>query len=342
MLKYFQHILPQYGNTISDTQHVYEYVSDELAFFIVIDNNKYKKVIGSCRYFNNTSREDALKEVGILARLMTVKNILAETGYGGGKSFIYYNTLPRNEMLKKYAEALNELNGRYYVTNDLGISLYDIDIIRGFSPFCKGLIYNGEPIPATAYGVYLAMTAAAQYIFEDKSLSGKSVSIQGIGDCGYPLSQFLTNDNCNLYISEIDDEKKKKLSCRYANVFGDFATEDVDIISPNAIGDVINHKNIDKIKAKLICGAANKQLSDNNLDIVLHNKGILYIPEMLCGFAGMIDLICEGPNYSKDYVLKAVENVMYKKVGHFIETAIQNNCSVLTCVNEYIKQKVLS
>lgn len=55
------------------------------------------------------------------------------------------------------------------------------------------------------------------------------------------------------------------------------AQEDVDIVSPCALGMSLNSATIPTIKAKIVCGAANNQLQDDSKhDVELQQRGIAY------------------------------------------------------------------
>ena len=65
--------------------------------------------------------------------------------------------------------------------------------------------------------------------------------------------------------------------------------EDVDVISPNAGGGVITRWKVNEIRAWAICGGANNILAGSDVAKVLHEKGILYIPDFLSSAGWMID-----------------------------------------------------
>lgn len=342
-MKKFIYQYNTYNNTEADSVCVYEYDTPQLKFFIAIDNTDNGPAVGACRFINGTPRETALIEVCKMARTMTEKNIIAGLPYGGGKAFIYHSGLDKMKMLKVFAEVLNELNGMYYTTNDIGTSIDDMDYIRQSSPYAKGIKHEGVVVPATAYGVYLALKVAAKHVFGTSELKGRNVALQGVGSVGLPMLEFLLRDGCNVIVDDINKTLLAQLKKEYSFVEAtkDFATYDVDIIVPCAIGGVINHSNIENITAKLIVGGANNQLADNEIDDLLFNKGILFIPDMLANYGGMIDLYCEGPNYCQEYVFEHIQPIC-QKVEHFINEASIKGISVNKCLNEWVRNKVLN
>ena len=57
---------------------------------------------------------------------------------------------------------------------------------------------------------------------------------------------------------------------------------EVDAVCPCATGAILNPETIPRIKAKIICGAANNQLLNLRTDdLLLQKQGITYLPDFL-------------------------------------------------------------
>ncbi|PSR27033.1 MAG: leucine dehydrogenase, partial [Sulfobacillus benefaciens] len=61
-----------------------------------------------------------------------------------------------------------------------------------------------------------------------------------------------------------------------------------DVFSPCALGGVIRRENLAQLNTKIICGSANNQLWDANLDVSLRERGILYAPDFIVNAGGAI------------------------------------------------------
>ena len=93
--------------------------------------------------------------------------------------------------------------------------------------------------------------------------------------------------------------------------------QDVDILSPCAIGGIFNDENIPKLKCKYIWGSANNQLKASSqeeeirLANILADRGIFYQVEWWHNTAGVI---CGAEEYlwdgTYDTLLKKIEAVM--------------------------------
>lgn len=69
----------------------------------------------------------------------------------------------------------------------------------------------------------------------------------------------------------------------------------VDVVSPNATGGVLNANTIPTIRAPLICGAANNQLADDKTDDGrIAARGLLYVPDFLANRMGIVTCADEG------------------------------------------------
>lgn len=54
-------------------------------------------------------------------------------------------------------------------------------------------------------------------------------------------------------------------------------------------GAVLNHETIPTIKAAIVCGAANNQLAAVSDADLLHQRGILYVPDFICNRMGVVN-----------------------------------------------------
>jgi leucine dehydrogenase len=65
---------------------------------------------------------------------------------------------------------------------------------------------------------------------------------------------------------------------------------DCDILSPCALGGILNRETIPRVKAKIIAGGANNQLASASDGDELHRRGILYAPDFVASAGGVIAL----------------------------------------------------
>ena len=79
---------------------------------------------------------------------------------------------------------------------------------------------------------------------------------------------------------------------------------EADLFAPCALGGVINDETIPRLKAPIVAGATNNQLTALRHGEALHARGILYAPDYVINAGGVIDIAHEGPDYNPDKVLE--------------------------------------
>ena len=67
--------------------------------------------------------------------------------------------------------------------------------------------------------------------------------------------------------------------------------ERADIYAPCALGNEFTPENENEIQAKIICGAANNQLTDPAIAERFRKKGILYLPDYVVNAGGLINAV---------------------------------------------------
>ena len=90
------------------------------------------------------------------------------------------------------------------------------------------------------------------------------------------------------------------------------------------MGATINDNTVNKIKAKVIAGAANNQLANENTHgLILQDRGILYAPDFLINAGGIINVYAELANYGKAEIMTKTENI-YNTTLEIIDYAVKN------------------
>jgi leucine dehydrogenase len=67
----------------------------------------------------------------------------------------------------------------------------------------------------------------------------------------------------------------------------------VDVLAPCALGNILTSSTIPKIKAKVIAGAANNQLSTPADGLRLAQRDVLYAPDYVINAGGIISVAAE-------------------------------------------------
>ena len=286
--------------------------------------------------WNYSTEEEGLKDVLRLSKAMSLKSSLAGLNAGGGKAVIIGDLKLKNQnFIKKYASFINDINGKYWTAQDVNISSQDMIWMKDVTPFVVGMPEEqgglGDSSHPTAYGVYLGMKAASKFVYGTDSLEGKKIALQGIGKVGAKLIEYLTKENANIYVSDINKEILKNITDKYkVSTFknSELYSMELDIFSPCALGAILNSESIKKLKCKIVAGAANNQLEDDKIhDIELKEKNIIYVPDFLINAGGVISVYHEQiQDLSKEKVFGMTENI-YSKVEDVLKLSSENDIS---------------
>lgn len=267
---------------------------------------------GGMRRWTYDTVGDVLIDGLRLARGMTHKNALAGLWWGGGKGIMAAGTGTDDRALNyaDYGRFITSLNGCYITAEDVGTSVEDMAAIFSTTRFSTcippSVGGSGNPSEPTARGVVRGMEAGIAHLGMG-TLEGKSVAVQGLGHVGGPLCSMLAERGVARIVgADIDADTVAGISLPGVELDlrvverGDNAIlgENVDVVSPNATGGVLNASTIPTIRAPLVCGAANNQLGDDSTDDRrLADAGILYLPDFLVNRMGIVTCADEASGY---------------------------------------------
>ncbi len=272
-----------------------------LKAIIVLDDSTFGPAAGGTRLMAYPDEEAALTDALRLAQGMTRKCALAQAGVGGAKAVIICDPKNKTEaMLRSYGRFVEKLNGTFLTGNDVNISFSDAQIIAEETQYALGASNKlGTSSPVTAHGVFVGMRACVKALYQQETMEGLTVAIQGLGAVGFALAQELHNAGAKLIVSDINQEVlKKTVECFGATIVqGDeIYSAEADIFAPCALGAILNPNTIPKLKCKLVCGAANNQLLSSKDGDDLYAKGILYAPDYVVNAGGAIYVRVERTN----------------------------------------------
>lgn len=320
-----------------------------LKAIIGIHNTVLGPALGGTRMWKYSNEWEALNDVLRLSRGMTFKSAISGLNLGGGKAVIIGDSkLDKTpEMMIRFGQFVNSLSGKYITAEDVGTTTADMDLIRDVTPYVTGISEerggSGNPSPVTAYGVYMGMKAAAKHQFGSDNLAGKKVLVQGTGHVGETLIDFLTKEGALVQISDINEARMQEVGAKYgAKIFAgtDVYTADVDIYAPCALGATVNDETIGKLKAKVIAGAANNQLANENIHgKMLQERGILYAPDFLINAGGIINVYGEIANYGKEEALRRTQNI-YNTTLEIFSFAEANNITTHQAALSIAQQRI--
>ncbi len=265
---------------------------------IAIHDTTLGPALGGMRMLPYASEDEALFDVLRLAKGMTYKSAIADTGLGGGKSVIIGDSKKKSpELFKAMGRFVDSLGGRYITAEDMNIGIPDLEIVRTETRWVSGLSResgsSGNPSPYTAWGCLQGMRAVLQEVWGSDDFRGKRILLQGVGAVGGRMAELFKERGAHVIICDINAERVKELQKKHGfEAVPDEGHESVpcDVYSPCARGATLNDETIPKLRCKAVAGCANNQLREPRHADMLRARGILYAPDYVINAGGIINV----------------------------------------------------
>lgn len=264
------------------------------------------------------------EEVKALSMWMTLKCGIVDLPYGGGKGGVTCDpremSMGELERLSRgYVRAVSQIVGPTKdipapdVFTNAQIMAWMMDEYSRIDEFNSPGFITGKPLVlggsqgrdrATAQGVTICINEAAKKVGID--MTGARVVIQGFGNAGSFLAKFLSDqgakvigisdaygalhDPNGLDIDYLLDRRDSfgTVTTLFENTISnqDLLELDCDILVPAAIENQITSDNAHNVKATIVVEAANGPTTTEATKI-LHDRGILLVPDVLASAGGV-------------------------------------------------------
>ena len=266
-----------------------------------------------------------LNEVKALAMWMTWKCAIAGIPFGGAKGGVSVDPKQHSKgeierMTRRYASEILPLIGpeRDIPAPDMNtneeIMAWIMDTYSSNKGYSVPGIVTGKPVSiggslgrggATSRGVMFMIFSTLKKLA--MGIDEVSVAIQGFGKVGGFAAQLLHDSGCRviavsdahggLYREKgLDPEAITRHLKEAGTVVGYENAEPIsneellelqcDVLVPAAIEGVITVKNADKVKAKVVCEAANGPITFEG-DKILNDNGLFVVPDILANSGGV-------------------------------------------------------
>jgi len=284
--------------------HLFSDSTSGMRAIIAVHSTALGPSSGGVRFWHYADARAAITDALRLSRGMSYKSAMAGLPIGGGKGVILADrpgARPSEAVLAAFGDAIESLGGRYITAEDVGLSEAGMQAIATRTRYVSGLPVGegqagGDPGPVTARGVYFGVKAAAKRALGVDSMAGVRVAIQGAGSVGGGLARLLAADGAKLLLADVQSDKAAALAAELGAETlpaDEILFADVDIVSPNALGAILNEGSIPRITAKVIAGGANNQLALPEDGARVHARGILYAPDYVINAGGIINVCVE-------------------------------------------------
>jgi leucine dehydrogenase len=191
--------------------------------------------------------------------------------------------------------AVERLGGKYIIAEDVGTTEADMRIIGMETRFVVGK--RTDTGPATAYGAFVCIRAAVRAALGRADLKGLRFAVQGLGGVGGRLAKLLADAGAELVVADVNADAVDKVvraTGARAVAVERILEQEVDVLSPCALGAVLDDASIPALRCRLVAGAANNQLAEERHADALAARGILYLPDFVLNAGGVLGASQEG------------------------------------------------
>ncbi|TWT23542.1 Glu/Leu/Phe/Val dehydrogenase [Luteimonas marina] len=291
-----------------------------LKAIIAIHNTVLGPALGGTRMWPYKTEQDALDDVLRLSRGMTYKNAVAGLNLGGGKAVIIGDpaTDKSEALFRAFGQFVDSQGGRYITAEDVGIDVNDMEYVYRETQFVTGVHQvhggSGDPSPFTAYGSLQGLMATLNKKFGDEEVGKYSYAVQGLGHVGMEFAKLLKERGAKLFVTDINKALvERAVSELGAEAVGldEIYDVDADVYSPCALGGTINEDTLPRLKAKVICGAANNQLANNAIGDEVAKRGILYAPDYAVNAGGVMNISLEIDGYNRERAMRMMRTIYH-------------------------------
>jgi len=283
--------------------HLFHDRNSGLTAVIALHSTHLGPGAGGTRFWHYANPSDAITDALRLSRGMSFKNAMAGLPMGGGKGVILADAARTKtpEMLAAFGRAIDSLGGRYVTAEDVGMTDADMVAIAATTRHVSGLPVavgsaGGDPGPTTAQGVYLGVRAAIARALGRSDPSGVHVAIQGVGSVGGGLARLLARDGAKLTLADADPARAQSLAREIGGTAvpaSDIMTVEADVLSPCALGAILDEGSIAALRVAVVAGGANNQLATPADAERIHRRGILFAPDYVINAGGIINVALE-------------------------------------------------
>jgi leucine dehydrogenase len=321
-----------------------------LRAIIAIHSTALGPAAGGCRMWPYASTAEAVADVLRLSRGMSYKNALAGLKFGGGKAVIIGDARKGKtpELFEAFGRFVDSLGGRYVTAEDVGTTTTDMTQVARGTRYVAGLgaapgEAGGDPGPKTALGVFLGLKAAVKFRLGRADLTDVSVAVQGAGGVGYHLCGMLAAEGAKLSVADVRPVALQRVCDEFkarAVAVEEVLFEDVDVLSPCALGAVLSAQSIPRLRARVVAGAANNQLAQGQDGAALPAAGILYAPDYVINAGGIISVSREYHGGASEAQVIADIHGIPARLTEIFERARRENRTTNAVADELARERL--
>jgi leucine dehydrogenase len=259
-----------------------------LKAIIAIHDTTLGTSVGGTRLMEYEREEDAIVDALRLSEISTFQSASFDSDMGGGAAVLMTEEGQETDeaYFRAFGRFIEGLKGLFVAYPALGTADRDFRYVRRETSSIAPMEGSHE---ITAVGVLWGMKACVRELTGNKSLKGVKVAVQGVGDVGQLLVDELAREEAEITVTDIRYDALKVVQDRHPDVTivrpEEILGLDCFVLSPCAVGRILNDETIPKLKCKVVAGAASDLLEEPRHADALKERGILYAPDFVIGGA---------------------------------------------------------
>lgn len=290
---------------------------------IAIHDTTLGTSVGGTRLMEYEREEDAVVDALRLSEISTFQSASFDSDMGGGAAVLMTDEGQETDeaYFRAFGRFVEGLKGLFVAYPALGTTDRDFRYVRRETSSIVPMEGSHE---ITAVGVLWGMKACVRELTGNKSLKGLHVAVQGVGDVGQLLVDELAREEARITVTDIRYDALKVVQDRHPDVKivrpEEILGLDCFVLSPCAVGRVLNDETIPKLKCKVVAGAASDLLEEPRHADALKERGILYAPDFVIGGAELYQTEPEFADAPRERLFEEARRV-YDVVAEIVTRA---------------------
>jgi leucine dehydrogenase len=178
--------------------------------------------------------------------------------------------------------------------------------------------------------------------YGDEEVGKYSYAVQGLGHVGMEFVKLLKERGAKIFVTDINKGLIDKAVTEYgAEAVGLDEIYDVnaDVYAPCALGGTVNEQTLPRLKAKIICGAANNVLANNAIGDEVQKRGILYAPDYAVNAGGVMNVSLEIDGYNRERAMRMMRTI-YHNLARIYEISERDNIPTYKAADRLAEERI--
>jgi leucine dehydrogenase len=287
---------------------------EQVVFFVVKDSETPPAALGrptngGIRIQEYPDEATAIDEAYSLAKRMTHKQALYNTGFGGVKIVVCASPygLDKRALMDAIAQVLQFLEGSVYTGCDLNTNDKDMRYLAQHSPYVlAGIGSEIDPSEATASGGCGTILGA----LGSDNIQHTRFLVHGIGQVGLAVAQRLKARGATILSYDIRPERANQPGFQNVSDCSLWWTLPFDVLVLCSASNIVTPAIAEQLSCQTVVGSANKPFSDTKVVAsILKERGILWIPDIVSSAGAVISDSIE--HYAPDLFRRARPEAVY-------------------------------